>query len=457
MDERRDSFPPAVGGSSLLVIFAVLCLTVFALLGLATVQANSRLSDASAQTVSGYYAADCQAETILAQLRSGTVPEGVSVRGDVYSYTCPISDTQTLQVEVRVDESAYTILCWQAVSTADWQAEEDLEVWGRRVPETDEEEATVELVEYLKQAVADRASDLFIVAGGVVSEKAEGRLRPIGTEKVFPPETEHLISEIYKLANRPMDRYQAAGDDDFSFAVPGLARFRVNAYRQRGSMAAVVRVVSFEIPDWKSMGIPETVMDFADTGHGMVLVTGTAGSGKSTTQACIIDRINRTREAHIITLEDPIEFLHRDQRSIVSQREIAIDTADYLSALRACLRQAPDVILLGEMRDHETIRTAMTAAETGHLLIATLHTKGAVNTIDRIVDAFPPAQQAQIRVQLSMVLRTVVSQQLLPDQNGGLVPAFEIMHMTPAIRSMIRDSKSHQIDNAIAAGSNDGM
>ena len=315
----------------------------------------------------------------------------------------------------------------------------------------------MELVEYLKQAVADRASDLFIVAGGVVSEKVEGRLRPIGTERVFPPETEHLISEIYKLANRPMDRYQAAGDDDFSFAVPGLARFRVNAYRQRGSMAAVVRVVSFEIPDWKSMGIPEAVMDLADTGHGMVLVTGTAGSGKSTTQACIIDRINRTREAHIITLEDPIEFLHRDQRSIVSQREIAIDTADYLSALRACLRQAPDVILLGEMRDHETIRTAMTAAETGHLLIATLHTKGAVNTIDRIVDAFPPAQQAQIRVQLSMVLRTVVSQQLLPDQNGELVPAFEIMHMTPAIRSMIRDSKSYQIDNAIAAGSGDGM
>ena len=254
-----------------------------------------------------------------------------------------------------------------------------------------------------------------------------------------------------------MDRYQAAGDDDFSFAVPGLARFRVNAYRQRGSMAAVVRVVSFEIPDWKSMGIPEAVMDLADTGHGMVLVTGTAGSGKSTTQACIIDRINRTREAHIITLEDPIEFLHRDQRSIVSQREIAIDTADYLSALRACLRQAPDVILLGEMRDHETIRTAMTAAETGHLLIATLHTKGAVNTIDRIVDAFPPAQQAQIRVQLSMVLRTVVSQQLLPDQNGGLVPAFEIMHMTPAIRSMIRDSKNHQIDSVIAANRQAGM
>jgi twitching motility protein PilT len=198
-------------------------------------------------------------------------------------------------------------------------------------------------------------------------------------------------------------------------------------------------------------------MDLAEVSHGMVLVTGTAGSGKSTTQACIIDRINRTREAHIITLEDPIEYLHRDQRSIVSQREIAIDTADYLSALRACLRQAPDVILLGEMRDHETIRTAMTAAETGHLLIATLHTNGAVNTIDRVIDSFPSTQQAQIRVQLSMVLHTVVSQRLLPDKNGGMVPAYEIMHMNAAIRSMIRDSKSHQIDNAIASGSAEGM
>ena len=254
-----------------------------------------------------------------------------------------------------------------------------------------------------------------------------------------------------------MDAYRATGDDDFSFAVPGLARFRVNAYRQRGSLAAVVRLVAFDIPDYRALRIPEQVMDLADLAHGMVLVTGTAGSGKSTTQACIIDRINRTREAHIITLEDPIEYLHRDRRSIVSQREIAIDTTDYLSALRACLRQAPDVILLGEMRDHETIRTAMTAAETGHLLIATLHTNGAVNTIDRIIDAFPSTQQSQIRVQLSMVLRTVVSQRLLPDVDGELVPAYEIMHMNAAIRSMIRDCKSHQIDNVIAAGGGEGM
>ena len=189
----------------------------------------------------------------------------------------------------------------------------------------------------------------------------------------------------------------------------------------------------------------------------MILVTGTAGSGKSTTQACVIDRINHTRECHIITLEDPIEYLHRDVKSIVSQREIAIDTEDYLSALRACLRQAPDVILLGEMRDQETIHTAMTAAETGHLLIATLHTKGAVNTIDRIVDSFPSGQQDQVRVQLSMVLRTVVSQQLIAGEDGQLVPAFEVMHANSGIKGLIRDGKSHQIDNAIAAGGAEGM
>ncbi len=222
-------------------------------------------------------------------------------------------------------------------------------------------------------------------------------------------------------------------------------------------MAAVVRVVAFDIPSWQKLHIPEPVMDLAEVTHGMVLVTGTAGSGKSTTQACIIDRINRTRQAHIITLEDPIEYLHRDEKSIISQREIAIDTEDYLSALRACLRQAPDVILLGEMRDHETIRTAITAAETGHLLIATLHTKGAVNTIDRIVDSFPAEQQDQIRIQVGMVLRTVVSQQLLPDVSGGLVPAYELMHMNSAIRNLIRERKSDQIANTMRSGGGEGM
>ena len=313
------------------------------------------------------------------------------------------------------------------------------------------------LLEYLQRVVTDKASDLFLVAGGPICEKLEKRLQPISEDRAYPRDTETLIREIYQLAGRSIDSYLQQGDDDFSFSVAELARFRVNAYRQRGSMAAVVRVVSFEIPNWKSLGIPEQVMNLAAVDHGMVLVTGTAGSGKSTTQACVIDRINRTRECHIITLEDPIEYLHRDRKSIVSQREISIDTEDYPSALRACLRQAPDVILLGEMRDQATIHTAMTAAETGHLLIATLHTKGTVNTIDRIVDTFPSGQQDQIRVQLSMVLHTVVSQQLLPGTRGELVPAFEIMHMNSAIRSLIRDSKTHQIDNAIAAGGGEGM
>lgn len=315
----------------------------------------------------------------------------------------------------------------------------------------------MELLDYLKRAVKDGASDLFIVAGGPVCEKLDKRLVPISDGRVFPQETEQLIMEMYRQAHRDVEIYRQRGDDDFSLSVPDLARFRINTYRQRGSLAAVVRVVSFDVPDWRSLGIPEQVMNLADISHGMVLVTGTAGSGKSTTQACIIDRINRTRECHIITLEDPIEYLHRDVKSIVSQREIAIDTGNYLSALRACLRQAPDVILLGEMRDAETIHTAMTAAETGHLLIATLHNRGAVNTIDRIIDAFPGNQQEQARVQLSMVLNTVVSQQLLPGKDGKLVPAFEIMRMNSAIRSLIRENKTHQINNVIAAGGEEGM
>lgn len=315
----------------------------------------------------------------------------------------------------------------------------------------------MEIESYLEQAVAAHASDLFIIAGGTVSMKLDGHLQSISQERLLPPRTKTLITEIYSLADRSMETYLAQGDDDFAFAIPGLARFRVNAYRQRGSLAAVIRVVSFQIPDWQKIHIPQKIMDLAATSHGMILMTGTAGSGKSTTQACIIDRINQTRDCHIITLEDPIEFLHRNQRSIVSQREIAVDTADYLSALRACLRQAPDVILLGEMRDPETIQTTITAAETGHLIIATLHTKGAVNAIDRIIDSFPSSHQSQIRMMLSMVLQTVVSQQMLPDKNGGMVPAFEIMHVNSAIRSMIRDNKSHQINNAIAAGTKEGM
>lgn len=314
-----------------------------------------------------------------------------------------------------------------------------------------------QLLDYLKQAVEDKASDLFIVAGSPVCEKLDKQMVPLSNDRALPQDTEAMVTELYQLAKRPMDAYVREGDDDFSFSVGGVARFRVNTYRQRGSMAAVVRVVAFGIPNWEEMHIPPQVVELSELTHGMILVTGTAGSGKSTTQACLIDQINRKYSRHIITLEDPIEYLHRNEKSIVSQREIAIDTEDYLSALRSCLRQAPDVILLGEMRDYETIRTAMTAAETGHLLIATLHTKGAVNTVDRIVDSFPSGQQDQIRAQLSMVLRTVVSQQLMPSTDGGMVPAYEIMHVNDAIRNMIRENKSSQIDAAITSGVSEGM
>ena len=309
----------------------------------------------------------------------------------------------------------------------------------------------------LKDAVAKGASDVFFIAGGFVCEKLDGKLCQLQGDKLLPADTQKVVEEVYGAAKREMDHFLQTGDDDFSFSVPGLARFRVNTYRQRGSMAAVIRVVSFDIPHWQTIGIPEAVMELADMEAGMILVTGTAGSGKSTTQACIIDRINRTRDCHIVTLEDPIEFLHRHRRSIVSQREIAIDTADYLSALRACVRQAPDVILLGEMRDPETIHTAMTAAETGHLVIATLHTKGAVNAIDRVIDAFPSSQQSQIRVQLAAVLKTVVSQQLVPGTDGTLLPACEILHMNNAACSLIRDNKNYQLPNVMAAGGKEGM
>lgn len=313
------------------------------------------------------------------------------------------------------------------------------------------------LMELLKKAKESGASDIFIVSGQPLSYKADGSIVPVDDEKVMPPTARALLEDAYRLAGRDMEIFERTGDDDFALSVPELSRLRVSAYHQRGSDAAVIRLIAFGIPDHRAFGIPESVMSIADNTKGLVLVTGPAGNGKSTTLACVVDRINKTRSGHIITIEEPIEYLYRNDKSIISQREVPLDTRDYVTALRACLRQAPDVILLGEMRDHETIHTAMTAAETGHLLIATLHTKGAVNTIDRIVDTFPAGQQGQVRVQLAMVLHTVVSQQLLPGVDGGRVPAYEIMHMNSAIRSLIRESKTHQIEDAIARGGDEGM
>ena len=312
------------------------------------------------------------------------------------------------------------------------------------------------LLDILQEAVRREASDVLVIAGLPVSYKVHGRIDRVG-ERLLPDATGALTEELYALAKRPMDHLLETGDDDFSFAVPGLSRFRVNALRQRGSLALVVRVVSFVLPDRHALGIPDNVMAFANATHGLVLITGPAGSGKTTTLACLVDAVNTTREAHVITIEDPLEYLHQHKKSVVTQRELYTDTQSYEAALRAALREAPDIILLGEMRDAETIKAAVTAAETGHLVISTLHTIGAANTVDRIVDSFPPAQQQQIRTQLSQALEGVVSQQLLPGVDGGLCPAFEVMSVTPAVRNMIRESKAFQLESVISTSATLGM
>lgn len=309
----------------------------------------------------------------------------------------------------------------------------------------------------LTAAVEKDASDIYIIAGLAASLRKNKNIEH-EFDRLLPEDTHRLLTQLYAMAqNRSMEQLLATGDDDFSFSVPGLSRFRVSAFKQRGSLAAVIRVIRFSLPDSRQLHIPEAVMELAGIRQGMVLVTGTAGSGKSTTLACLIDRINHERQSHIITLEDPIEYLHRHDQSIVTQREIGSDTQSYVKALRAALRQSPDIILLGEMRDYETIEVAMTAAETGHLLFSTLHTLGAANTIERIIDVFPANQQRQIAVQLAMVLRAVVSQQLVPALDGSLVPAFEVMMVNPAIRTMIRDSKVHQIDGILATSARGEM
>ena len=313
------------------------------------------------------------------------------------------------------------------------------------------------IVDTLAAITGEGASDIFIVAGRELTYKLNGRMYTQGESKLMPSDTEQMISSIYELGHREMNKLEETGDDDFSFALKGIARFRINAYKQRGSLSAVIRVITFHIPKPEDLGIPEKIISLADKKKGLVLITGPAGSGKSTTLACMVDHINSTRESHIITLEDPLEYLHPHKKSIVSQREVVSDTESYLTALRASLRQSPDVILLGEMRDSDTISVAMTAAETGHLVLSTLHTVGAANTIERIIDAFPPNQQHQIYIQLSMVLQAVVSQQLLPTVDGGIVPAFEIMTLNPAIRTNIREKKIQSIDSVIDTSSQEGM
>ena len=312
-----------------------------------------------------------------------------------------------------------------------------------------------QLDEILRKALQYKGSDVFVVPGSQIMTKASGKMIPISEDRALPADIATLVDRAYELAGRTRETLQKEGDDDFSFAVRDLSRFRCNTYRQRGSLAMTCRVVAFGIPNPEECHIPDVVMKLADFRSGMILVTGPAGNGKSTTLACLVDKINRTRSGHIITIEDPIEYLHPHKKCLVSQREVPGDASTFARALRAALRQAPDVIMLGEMRDIETISTAITAAETGHLLLSSLHTLGAAKTIDRVIDAFPANQQNQIRAQLSMVLRAVVSQRLILTNDGKMHPVFEVMCVNPAIQNLIREGKTHQIDNAIFGGGAD--
>ena len=295
--------------------------------------------------------------------------------------------------------------------------------------------------EILQKAIALDAADIFLIAGLPVTFKCGGRQERMPERFLRPDDITALVDSIYELSRRGRGNLERGVDDDFSFAVPQLGRFRVNVFRQRGSLAAVIRVIRFGLPDPAKLGIPESVLSLADNKKGLVLITGSAGTGKSTTLACMIDRINRSRDCHIITMEDPIEYIHRHDKAIVTQREISIDTPGYLESLRSALRESPDVILLGEMRDYDT----------------TLHTSSAANTINRILDVFPANQQKQVKIQLAQILKGVVCQQLVPSVDGGQLPVFEIMKSTVAISNMIREDKLHQLESAMQAGSADGM
>ncbi|MBQ4463051.1 MAG: type IV pilus twitching motility protein PilT [Eubacterium sp.] len=308
----------------------------------------------------------------------------------------------------------------------------------------------------LKQARGIGASDLHVTTGIPPKCRLNGELIDIAHDPVMPADSKALVEQM--IPGRLVDRFNEEGEVDFSYAIRGVGRYRVNIFKQRGTMAFVIRLVNTDIPTPESLGLPKSVKDLTTKKRGLVLVTGPTGSGKSTTLATLINEINQNYNRHIITLEDPIEYLHRHDKSIVNQREVGIDTQSYAGALRAALREDPDIILVGEMRDLDTIATAITAAETGHLVFSTLHTIGAVPTIDRIIDVFPTHQQAQIRLQIATLLEAVISQQLVPTlDHKGRVAAFELMYSNSAIRNLIREGKSHQIPSIIQTSKAEGM
>ena len=315
----------------------------------------------------------------------------------------------------------------------------------------------MDILAILEHAVRKDVKDIFVVAGLPITYKIGSVQERLDRPRMLPADISVCVDDIYEISGRAKTNLEKGLDDDFSFALSGTGRFRVNVFRQRGSLAAVIRVIRFGLPDPEELSIPESVLSLADTKKGLVLITGSAGSGKSTTLACMIDRINHNREAHIITMEDPIEYIHQHKKSIVTQREISIDTPGYMESLRSALRESPDVILLGEMRDYDTVSAAITSAETGVLLLSTLHTSSAANTINRILDVFPAGQQQQVKIQLAQMLKGIVCQQLVPDVEGHLIPVFEIMKSTTAIQNMIREDKLHQLESAMQSGAAEGM
>jgi twitching motility protein PilT len=312
------------------------------------------------------------------------------------------------------------------------------------------------MLELLKAMIQRGASDLHLTAGSPPQLRIDGNLVPLQERSVLrPADLEKLLGQITR--EEQMQRFARDLELDFSFSLEGLSRFRVNLFVQRGSMAAAIRAIPFHVPQFADLGLPESVLELSRHHSGLVLVTGGTGSGKSTTLASLIDEINRNRAAHIITIEDPIEFIHPHRLSIVNQRQIGDDSLSFAEALRHVLRQDPDVVLIGEMRDLETIETALKIAETGHLVLASLHTNSCAQAISRMIDVFPATQQSQVSVQISLALVGVVTQSLVPRLDGGRVVATEVMLGTPAILGMIRDNKIHQIQNLLMSGRNTGM